>query len=336
MSATILLVDSDSSNRMEWETLLKHYGYRVVAASSGDSAMRQCSRIQPDLVLIGGPLADLSGFEVCRQLKSAPFTRYTPVVMMLPSAAPVDLLSGLAHSREAREAGVDDFWGRPGSRWEALNRIQSILQLKSYIDHQAESVVLSLSRSLEAKDPGRDGHSERLVGYAVQLGESLGLPEDDLEILRVASLVHDIGKVAVPDSILCKPGKLNRIEQEVIRQHPVVGESICAPLKPFRDALPAIRHHHERMDGSGYPDGLAGEQIPLMARILQIADIYDALTIDRPYRKAMPQERALAVMMSEAHRGWLDLSLLSKFIRICQTMEPLFPRGQSLPAVWCH
>jgi putative two-component system response regulator len=332
MSATILLVDTDPSNRTDWQTLLQHYGYKVVAASNGDSALHECQRIQPDLVLIGGPLADLTGFEVCRQLKSAPLTRYTPVVMVLPSAAPVDLLSQLADTREAREAGVDDFWGRPGSRWEALNRIQSLLQLKSYIDHQAESVVLSLARSLEAKDPGTEGHSERLVGYAAHFGEGLGLSEDDLEVLRIASLVHDIGKVAVPDSILAKPARLNRIELEVMRQHPIVGESICAPLKSFHDALPAIRHHHEHMDGSGYPDGLVGEQIPLTARIVQIVDIYDALTIDRPYRKAMPQERALAVIMSEAQRGWLDVSLVSEFIGICQTAEFLFPSGQFLHA----
>jgi cyclic di-GMP phosphodiesterase len=313
MAATILLVDADSSNRTDWETLLQNYGYKVVAANNGNTALQECPRVQPDLVLMAGPLPGLTGFEVCRQLKSAPLTRYTPVVMMLPSASPSDLT-------RSKEAGVDDFWGRPGSRWEALNRIQSILQLKSYIDHQAESVVLSLARSLEAKDPGTEGHSERLVGYAIQLGMSLDLSEDDLEVLRIACLVHDIGKVAVPDSILFKPGRLMEEEMEIMRQHPIVGESICAPLKSFRDALPAIRHHHERMDGSGYPDGLVGEQIPLAARILHLVDIYDALTTNRPYRKAMAKESALAVMMSEAHRGWLSPSLLKRFTQICQTI----------------
>jgi putative two-component system response regulator len=325
MAATILLVDGDSSNRTDWEALLQNHGYKVFSANNGTAALEECPRIQPDLVLMAGSLPGLSGFEVCRQLKSGPQTRYTPVVMMMPSADSCEVAQG-------REAGVDDFWGRPASRWDALSRVQSILQLKSYIDNQAESVVLSLARSLEAKDPGTEGHSERLVVYVMQFAESLGMTEDDIGVLRLASLVHDIGKVAVPDSILFKPARLTEGEMAIMRQHPIVGESICAPLKSFREALPAIRHHHERIDGSGYPDGLVGQQIPLGARILQIVDIYDALTTDRPYRKAMPQEWALAVMMSEAHRGWLDRSLLSKFMRICNTFGFPLPGEQSLSA----
>jgi putative two-component system response regulator len=145
-------------------------------------------------------------------------------------------------------------------------------------------------------------------------------------------LVHDIGKVGVPDSILLKPGRLSESEMVVMRQHPVFGVSICAPLKAFRDALPIIRHHHEHMDGTGYPDGLIGDEIPLSARILQVADIYDALTTDRPYRRAMTQESALAVMKSEAHRGWLSESLLGKFIEICETVGFLPPPRDSFSA----
>lgn len=321
MAATILLVDADSSNRSDWEALLQNHGYKVFAANNGTAALEECPRIQPDLVLMAGSLPGLSGFEVCRRLKSGSQTRHTPVVMMLPSADAWEMAQG-------REAGVDDFWGRPASRWEALSRVQSVLQLKSYIDNQAESVVLSLARSLEAKDPGTEGHSERLVGYVVQFAESLGMSEEELAVLRRASLVHDIGKVAVPDSILFKPGRLTEDEMTIMRQHPVVGESICAPLKAFREALPAIRHHHERMDGSGYPDGLAGQQIPLAARILQIVDIYDALTADRPYRKAMSREWALTVMMSEAHRGWLDIALVNKFIQLGPTIRFPLPGEQ--------
>ena len=316
MAATILLVAADGFNRSDWKTLLEHHGYKVVAAIDGRAALEECPRSQPDLVLMAGPFPDVSEIEVCRKLKSTPVTRHTPVIMMLPPTDPSDLVQGMLQRRYAREAGADDFWGRPGSKWEALSRIQSILRLKSYIDHQAESVVLSLARSLEAKDPSTEGHSERLVSYGLQLGASIGMSEENLADLRIACLVHDIGKVGVPDSVLLKPGPLNRIEIETMRQHPVVGESICAPLKAFRDALPAIRHHHERMDGSGYPDGLEGEQIPLSARVLQTVDIYDALTTDRPYRKAMRHEWALRVMKSEADHGWIDHSLVNKFANI--------------------
>jgi putative two-component system response regulator len=323
--ATILLVDGNSANRTDWEAFLQNHGYRVFAANNGDAALQECHRMQPDLVLMSGVLQGVSGYEVCRRLKANPQTRSTPVVMMLPSANGWDKAEGLA-------AGADDFWGRPGSRWEALSRVQAILQIESYIDHQAEAVVVSLARSLELKHMGTEGHSERLVGYALRLGESLELPVHELEVLRIACLVHDIGKVGVPDSILLKPGRLNESEMAVMRQHPVHGESICAPLKAFRDALPIIRHHHERMDGSGYPDGLIGDNIPLGARILQIADIYDALTTDRSYRNAMTQGSALAVMQSEAHRGWLSASLLGKFMDICETVGFLPPLGESYSA----
>jgi CheY-like chemotaxis protein len=168
MPPTILLVDGDSANRTNWEALLQNHGYRVVSANNGNTALQECPRVQPDLVLMAGSLPGLSAFEVCRQLKSGPLTRSTPVVMMMPAAYSSEMEQG-------KEAGVDDFWGRPGSRWEALNRIQSILQLRSYIDLQAESVVISLARSLEAKHRGTEGHSERLVGHALRLGESLDL-----------------------------------------------------------------------------------------------------------------------------------------------------------------
>jgi putative two-component system response regulator len=321
MSATILLVDGNLANRMDWEALLQNHGYKVFATNNGNFALKEFPRIQPDMVLMSDSLEGLSGFEVCRILKTDPQTRSTPVVMMMPSANATEKAEGLA-------AGADDFWARPGSRWEALSRVQSILQIGSYIDHQAEAVVVSLARSLKLKNCGTEGHSERLVGYALRLGESLELSANDLDVLRISCLVHDIGKVGVPDSILLKPGRLNESELAIMRQHPIFGESICAPLKAFRDALPLIRHHHEHMDGTGYPDGLIGDEIPLNARILQVADIYDALTTDRPYRKAMTKESALAVMKSEAHRGWLSPSLLGKFIDTCET-ESFLPLSEN-------
>ena len=306
MFARILLVDPDASNRTDWEALLTNFGYKVSSVENGKAALARCAEIQPDFVLIEGPLPDIAGFEVARQLKSDPLTHLTPIVLILTGAVATNACRGTSED-------IDDFWTRPASRWEAVNRIQSLMHMRTYIDQQAESVAFSLARSIDAKDASSAGHSDRVREYGAQLGTSIGLQEDDLAALRLASLLHDVGKVAVPDSILFKPSPLSAVEMEVVRQHPVVGESICAPLKSFRDALPIIRHHHERMDGSGYPDGLVGQNIPLVARITQVVDVYDALTTDRPYRKALASEAALSVMESEVSRGWLDPSLMKQF-----------------------
>jgi putative two-component system response regulator len=323
MPATILLLDGDISSRTDWEALLENYGYKVLSVENGREGLQHCAELRPDLILIDGPLGDISSADFCRQLKADPLTQLTPVVVSMPSADPVVL----AHGADA----ADDFWARPTSRWEALNRVQSLLHLRTYIDRQAESVALSLARSIDAKDRSTSGHSNRVRQYSAELGASVGVSRDDLEALRLASIVHDIGKIAVPDSILFKPGPLTAAEMEVVRQHPVVGESICAPMKSFRDALPIIRHHHERLDGSGYPDGLTAEHIPLLARITQIADIYDALTTDRPYRQALPPETALSGLATEVARGWLDGNLVQRFTEISQRAHfPIRNEGSML------
>jgi putative two-component system response regulator len=279
---------------------------------SGRAALLRCPEIKPDLVLLNSSLPDMQAFQVCQRLKADPMNRLTPVIMVVPMSGPFE-------ASRAYRAGADDFWSRPTSRWEALNRVDTILQLKTYIDQQAEEVLFSLARSVELKNPGMTGHSERLSELAVRFGEHLGLTKEELEILRAGSLLHDIGKVAVPDSILMKPGKLSPEELQIIRRHPIVGEEICAPLKSFRHVLPLIRHHHERPDGSGYPDGLVGDSIPLSAQIVQMADIFDALTTDRPYRRELSTENALAIMQSEANAGQLSMSLLREFSMFVST-----------------
>ena len=196
--------------------------------------------------------------------------------------------------------------------------------MKLYTDEleNAESVLFSLALSIEARDPYTRGHCDRLAEMSVRLGERLGVPEEHLTALRRGGVVHDIGKVAVPDSVLLKPGPLSAEEIEVVRKHPIVGERICSPLKVLRLVLPIIRHHHERYDGSGYPDHLRGESIPLTARIMQLADVYDALTTDRPYRKADPPEVALQIMVNEAKQGWWDRELLDAFRQMLRNGRP--------------
>ena len=323
MMPTILLVDHYCLEREDWRAFLQNQGFEVVVADSELAAVRQCLELRPDLVLLHDTLPETSAYELCRKLKTDPFDHSTPVVLVMPSAGPEE-------APKSQQAGADDFWGLPASRWEALSRIQSLLHMKVYIDEQAKSVLLSLAHSIDAKNPKNAGHSQRLIDYAVQLGESLDLTEEDLETLRVACLLHDIGKVAVPDAILAKPGPLTPEERIVMNQHPVVGENICAPLKSLRHVLPIIRHHHERMDGSGYPDGLCGYRIPLKARILQIADIFDALVNDRPYREALSPNQALNVLVGEARCGWLDAALVRRFCELFHAPGHFFARGRSM------
>jgi putative two-component system response regulator len=314
MNPAILLVDVASENREELKYFLQSQKCEVHAAANAESAVSRCLQMQPDLVLLFDSLPDMGSFELCRQIKKDPLNQLTPVVLVKPSPDQWDMQRG-------REAGSMDVWATPPSLWDAMGRIQTLLRLKVYMDEQAKSAVFSLARSVDAKHNMKNGHSEHLVTYAEQLGESLGLGEEDVHELRVASWLHDVGKIGLPESVLLKPGPLNAEETRIMREHPVMGERICAPLKSLRPLLPVIRHHHERMDGSGYPDGLRGDAIPLKARILQVADIYDALTTDRPYRGALPPEEALQVLFSEAENGWLDASVVLKFSRICRGSE---------------
>jgi putative two-component system response regulator len=249
-----------------------------------------------------------TGFDVCRTIKSDAKTRLIPVVLVTSLADKNDRIHGI-------ECGADDFLAKPLNKQELLARSRSLLRLKQFTDdlESAETVLFSLALSIEAKDPYTEGHCDRLSKYSVVLAERLNLPEELRVALRRAGIVHDIGKVAVPDHILLKPGPLDAEEWRIMSQHPVVGERICAPLKTFRHVLPIIRYHHEKLDGSGYPDGLKGDEIPLTARVLQIVDIYDALTTDRPYRKALSPNVTFEVMRKEVKRGWWDGSVLDEF-----------------------
>jgi cyclic di-GMP phosphodiesterase len=308
MKGNILVVDDDASCRTALQAFLADQGFTVQCAADGRKALENLSDPQPDIVLLDVMLPELNGFEVCQRVKQNPATRLVPVVLVTGLSATEDRVRGL-------EAGADDFLSKPLDRSELLARVRSLISLKNYTDEleRAESVLFALARSIEGKDPYTQGHCERLAEYSMRLGERLGLPADEVAALRRAGVVHDIGKVAVPDTILLKRGRLTRREQAVMRKHPVVGESICAPLKSFRQVLPIIRHHHEKLDGSGYPDRLRGEQIPLTARVLQIVDVYDALRTKRPYKRALKPEKAVSTIAEEVERGWWDKSVFAEF-----------------------
>src|SRR6266852_6292084 len=325
MNPAILLVDVASANREELKSFLQNQKCDVETAADRESAVRCCLQMQPDLVLLYDSLPDIGSFEVCRQIKKDPLNQLTPVVLLKPSPDLWDIQRG-------RDAGAMDIWPIPAASWDLLGRIRTLLRLKKYMDEQAKSAVFALARSVDSKQNLRNEHSERLVAYAEQLGESLGFGEEDLQELRIASWLHDIGKISIPESTLLKPGPLSAEERRIMQEHPIIGEKICAPLKSLRRILPVSRHHHEKMDGSGYPDGLRGEAIPLKARILQVADVYDALTTDRPYRGALSPEEALQTLFAEAGIGWLDASVVLKFSQICRDGECSPVRGRTMLA----
>src|ERR1700676_2577822 len=314
VTGTILVADDQAANRELLEELLTAEGYKVACVSNGTAALEQLSIVPIDLVLLDVMMPHLTGFAVCEKIKANPDTYLIPVVLITALSDKQDRIEGI-------RAGADDFLTRPVDRTELLARVRSLLTLKLRTDEleRAESVLFTLARSIEGKDPYTLGHCERLAEYSARLGEQLNLPEEPLVALRRAGIVHDVGKVAIPDAILLKPGGLTPEEWTIIREHSVIGERICAPLKSFRLVLPIIRHHHEKLDGSGYPDGLRAEAIPVTARVLQIVDVYDALTTDRPYKKAFSITDALQTMKEEVSQGWWDPHIFDQFERLVRT-----------------
>ena len=309
----VLVVDDEPMLRGMFQRLLEAEGLTVTTAPDGDTALRLVRDHPPDLVLLDVVMPGRSGFDVCAAIKGDARTRLVPVVL-------VTALTGSDERVRGIEVGADDFLTKPIDRAELLARVRSLLRLKEYTDEleHAETVLFALARSIEAKDPYTDGHCERLSRAASALGERLGMGEEQVVALRRAGWLHDIGKVAVPDAILLKHGPLTAAEWTVMRRHPVVGEQICTGLNSLRAVIPVIRHHHEHWDGSGYPDGLRGEAIPMSARVLQVADVYDALTTDRPYRAALSRAAALRTLDEEVERGWWDPDVVAAF----KTMRP--------------
>jgi putative two-component system response regulator len=283
-------------------------GYDVTVVGDGLEALSAVAARPPDLILLDLDLPHLSGDEVCRRLKADPATRLIPVVMVTAQ--------GAFHNKLAAwDYGADDFLPKPFHLIEVTTRCRSLLRVKRLVEERdsAEAVVFALARAVEAKSRYTHGHSERVTAYALALAAALGLPERDREVLRKGGLLHDIGKISIPDALLNKPGKLTAAEYELIKDHPAAGAHIVEPLRTLRDALPLVRHHHERLDGRGYPDGLAGDEIPQRVRVLAVADIFDSLSSDRPYRPALPHDVCLSVLRENALGGGLDPELVALF-----------------------
>lgn len=178
----------------------------------------------------------------------------------------------------------------------------------------SDAIILTIANAVEAKDAVTNGHVNRVSYWARKLGERLGLSSEELEFLKKGAILHDIGKIGIPDNILNKPGALTKEEFDIMKTHTIIGEKIIQSLKSFNDIKSIIRHHHEKLDGSGYPDGLKDSEIDIYTRIVAIVDIYDALIEDRPYRKAMSKEQAFGILKSDAQRGLLDSQIINILI----------------------
>ncbi|HEY1067596.1 MAG TPA: HD domain-containing phosphohydrolase, partial [Pirellulales bacterium] len=312
----ILVVDDEPLIVEMLARLLVADGHQVATASDGLAALNSVAEARPDLVVLDIDMPVMSGLEVCRRLKQDPETRLIPV-LMLTGRAPTDA------RLQAWDLGADEFLSKPFRGAEVAARCRSLLRQKELIDDldNAQSVVFALARAVEAKNPYTHGHSERVGMYAEAMGRHIGLSAADLDLLRRGAAVHDIGKISTPDAVLDKPGRLTPEEFEIIKRHPAEGARIIEPLHSLRECVPLVRWHHERLDGSGYPDGLTRDEIPQLVRILAVADVYDALASERPYRPAMSHQRCLQVLAEDVAKGALDLDLVYVFSEVVK--EPI-------------
>ena len=295
--------------------------YEVLSACDGRQGLETARSARPDLIMLNADLrGEPDGFAVCRTLKEQARTRRIPIILVMGQTTPQARVEGL-------EAGADEFVAKPFNRIELLARVRSLLRIKALNDQldEVEDVIYSLSRAIEARegDTDQDGSTERVIVYAQAIGRELGLSDDALRLLGQAAMLRDVGKIGLPDALLQKRGALNDQEQKRMQRHTVVGEQIMAPLRSTAALLPIIRHHHERIDGKGYPDGLAGDQIPLGARIVAIADAYNAMLSSRPYRPALTPAKALQTMQAGAGKQW-DARLIELFAAwACRQPRPL-------------
>ena len=308
IAGRLLIVDDEPRNVEVLTRLMTRLGYDVVTAPDGESALLSVGRDRPDLVLLDVNMPGMDGIEVCRRIKTDPATRLIPVVLVTTLKESEDRLRGI-------DAGADDFLTKPPVMAELEARVRSLTRLKRYTDEldSAESVILSLGLTIEARDPYTDGHCQRLAMYSTALGERMGLANHQLVALNRGGFLHDVGKIGIPDAILMKDGRLTPAEHELMQEHTVIGDRLCSGLRMLNDVRPIVRHHHERPDGRGYPDRLKGDAIPLLARILSVVDVYDALTTERPYRRPLPVAEALGNLRENAAGGGLFSEIVEEF-----------------------
>jgi putative two-component system response regulator len=309
--STILVVDALDFNLGTLRASFENEGYRVITAVRAVEALEILEREPVDLIVVDRFVPDMDGTECCRRIRANRRTELIPILML-------SCLPGVEHEIAGIGSGADGFLARPYHPEVFRARVRSMLRYKATVDRleESETILLAMAQAVEQRDNNTAGHCERLAALGVAMGMAMELPSQHLLALHRGGYLHDIGKIGMPDAVLLKRGPLSDAEWRTMRTHTIKGEEICQPMKCLAPVLPIIRSHHERWDGTGYPDGLSGHSIPLLARVLQFADIYDALTAARSYKVAMNSADALRVMQEETDRGWHDPELMRLFLRL--------------------
>ena len=309
--AKIIVADDSESTVKYLETILAKQGYNVHTAFNGKRCIELVEEINPDLIITDIYMPLINGIDICKTLKLNKNTSHIPIMILTSSELKDD-------HKEALQYGANDYLKKDVEVFELKLKVESLIKLKKTLDQleDMENIILSLAKAVEVKDKYTEGHATRVSLYALKIGKSIGLSEKQTEDLSFAGILHDVGKIGIPDNILNKPGKLTNKEYEVIKQHPLTGEEICTPIKSFSRICRIIRHHHEKLNGSGYPDGLTGNDLDIETRIMTVADIYDALTSNRAYRPSMDNKTAFEILFDSANNGELDIEIVKTFEKI--------------------
>jgi putative two-component system response regulator len=310
----VLVVDDNAAVTRLFERLLTAEGYVVDVVHDADAAFTAVTTLHPDVILLDVMIPGVDGFEVCRRLRRDRTTRLTPVIL-------ITALDAREARLEGRESGADDFLTKPVDSHELLARVRSLVRMKRYTDDldSAASIIMTLAVMIEARDGYTEGHCHRMANYATALGRSIGLGDEDLQTLNRGGFLHDIGMLTIPDDVLRKTGIVEPEEYELIKSHTTVGDALCSNLRSLQAVRPVVRHHHERVDGSGYPDGLSGGRIPLLAQIIGVVDVFDAVTTQRPYQQAKPTNEAVELLREQVRRGWRRSDLVEQFVALVES-----------------